>query len=76
MLCTVPQQQQYICVETTPSTAIQPGIINQMPVFLQQPTQMQPQPGQYLQISSASPQIIQTVQVPPGQPQSMMQGMN
>jgi hypothetical protein len=65
--------QQFICISepsVQPSASI---IIQQQPQIQAQPIQIiqapQTQPAQYLQISSATPQIIQTIQAPAGQNQ-------
>jgi hypothetical protein len=56
--------QQYLCI-SKPSANI---IIQQQPQIQAQPIQIirapRAQPAQYLQISSATPQIIQTIQAP------------
>jgi hypothetical protein len=95
------QQQEYICIDNTPSTTLQSTVINQIPicnplstnttsqtfictpqapfqqtaniVFQQQQPQIQSQsfqiiqspqiqPTQYIQVSSGSPQLIQSIQ--------------
>lgn len=84
------QPQQYICIDSCPST-----VINQAPMICTAPTTsaspkyicipqknqvlIQPQQqkqAEYLHISSASPQIIRTVSVPSGGAGNVQLGVN
>jgi hypothetical protein len=64
----ISSSQPLLCVSQAPVQQPATIIIQQQPQVQAQPVQImqapQTQPGQYLQISSATPQVIQTIQAP------------